>query len=111
MPWRPPRARAFLGKTRKEEWRRNMSVTAPIAKATTVLLLFAIVFVMGAPRARPADADDQKTTTPIKHVVVIFKENVSFDHYFATYPCATNPNGEPRFNAKGNTPTVNGLNP
>jgi phospholipase C len=66
---------------------------------------------MGAPRARPADADDQKTTTPIKHVVVIFQENVSFDHYFATYPCATNPNGEPRFNAKGNTPTVNGLNP
>src|SRR6202047_428845 len=31
------------------------------------------------------------TTTPIKHVVVIFQENVSFDHYFATYPNATNP--------------------
>ena len=25
-------------------------------------------------------------TTPIKHVVVIFQENVSFDHYFGTYP-------------------------
>jgi len=24
--------------------------------------------------------------TPIQHVVVIFQENVSFDHYFATYP-------------------------
>ena len=35
------------------------------------------------------------TTTPIKHLVVIFQENVSFDHYFATYPEATNPNGEP----------------
>jgi phospholipase C len=30
-------------------------------------------------------------------VVVIFQENVSFDHYFATYPNATNPAGEPFF--------------
>jgi len=28
----------------------------------------------------------QATTTPIQHLVVIFQENVSFDHYFATYP-------------------------
>ena len=28
------------------------------------------------------------TQTPIKHVVVIFQENVSFDHYFGTYPDA-----------------------
>ena len=27
----------------------------------------------------------------IKHVVVIFQENVSFDHYFATYPVAAKP--------------------
>ena len=26
------------------------------------------------------------TATPIKHLVVIFDENVSFDHYFGTYP-------------------------
>jgi phospholipase C len=32
------------------------------------------------------DADDLPTATPIKHVVVIFQENVSFDHYFGTYP-------------------------
>ncbi|MBM7655908.1 phospholipase C [Neobacillus cucumis] len=50
-----------------------------------------------------------KTTTPIKHVVVIFQENVSFDHYFGTYPSAQNPKGEPQFNAAKNTPTVNGL--
>jgi len=35
------------------------------------------------------------TTTPIKHVVVIFQENVSFDHYFGTYPNATNASGQP----------------
>ncbi|MFJ3956677.1 phospholipase C [Arthrobacter sp. NPDC090010] len=36
----------------------------------------------------------QSTTTPIKHVVVIFGENVSFDHYFASYPQAANAPGE-----------------
>ncbi|MDR5800391.1 alkaline phosphatase family protein [Caballeronia sp. LZ001] len=49
------------------------------------------------------------TATPIKHVVVIFNENVSFDHYFATYPNAANPAGEPAFTAAAGTPTVNGL--
>jgi phospholipase C len=49
------------------------------------------------------------TTTPIEHVVVIFGENESFDHYFATYPKAQNPPGQPRFVALPNTPTVNGL--
>ena len=49
------------------------------------------------------------TTTPITHLVVIFQENVSFDHYFATYPTATNPAGQPAFSAAPGTPTVNGL--
>ena len=49
------------------------------------------------------------TTTPIKHVVVLFDENVSFDHYFGTYPFATNPANEPQFHAAPNTPNVNGL--
>jgi phospholipase C len=50
-----------------------------------------------------------QTTTPIKHVIVIFGENISFDHYFATYPHATNPQGEPQFHAKAHTPRVNNL--
>lgn len=54
-----------------------------------------------------------ETTTPIEHVVVIFQENVSFDHYFATYPIAANPGGEPvfvaRYGGRRTTPTVNGL--
>jgi phospholipase C len=49
------------------------------------------------------------TVTPIKHLVVIFDENISFDHYFGTYPYAANPAGEPAFHAKPGTPTVNGL--
>src|SRR5882724_7365709 len=50
-----------------------------------------------------------KTATPVKHLVVIFQENVSFDHYFATYPHATNPSGEPRFVAEPGTPSIDGL--
>jgi phospholipase C len=59
--------------------------------------------------ALAADEKEHKTATPIKHVVVIFQENVSFDHYFATYPVAANPMGEPHFRARRGTPTVNGL--
>jgi phospholipase C len=54
-------------------------------------------------------ASAQSTATPIKHVVVIFNENISFDHYFGVYPIAANPPGEPAFNAQPGTPNVNGL--
>ncbi|MFD2416987.1 phospholipase C [Amycolatopsis pigmentata] len=50
------------------------------------------------------------TETPIKHVVVIFGENISFDHYFGTYPKAANTDGTPFTAAKG-TPKVDGLTP
>src|SRR4051812_23361471 len=49
------------------------------------------------------------TTTPIKHLVVIFGENVSFDHYFGSYPRAANLPGQPAFTALPGTPAVNGL--
>ncbi|GAB1325839.1 phospholipase C [Streptomyces sennicomposti] len=41
--------------------------------------------------------------TPIEHVVVLFDENISFDHYFATYPKAANTDGT-RFTAAERTP-------
>jgi phospholipase C len=50
------------------------------------------------------------TSTPVKHVVVIFQENVSFDHYFGTYPNAANTDGQ-KFTASPGTPAVNGLLP
>ena len=50
-----------------------------------------------------------RTATPIKHLIVIFQENVSFDHYFGTYPKAMNLPGETAFSAKRHTPVVNGL--
>lgn len=50
-----------------------------------------------------------EAATPIKHLVVIFNENISFDHYFGTYPLAANVGTGPAFTALRGTPTVNGL--
>ncbi|MFC4080641.1 phospholipase C [Amycolatopsis samaneae] len=55
-------------------------------------------------------AEAAATATPIKHVVVIFGENISFDHYFGTYPNAANTDGT-RFTPAPGTPQVNGLTP
>jgi len=49
-----------------------------------------------------------ETATPIKHLVILFQENVSFDHYFGTYPNAMNLPGENPFHAAPGTPSVNG---
>jgi len=49
------------------------------------------------------------TATPIRHLVLLYQENNSFDHYFGTYPNVTNPPGEPKFIADPRTPTINGL--
>jgi len=50
------------------------------------------------------------TKTPIKHLVVIFNENRSFDHYFGVYPEALNVEGEPVFTAaKGTQTDINNL--
>jgi phospholipase C len=65
--------------------------------------------VTGAIASGAAPAAGGGTTTPIQHVVVIFDENISFDHYFGTYPFAANAAGEPAFTAKAGTPMVNGL--
>ncbi len=74
--------------------------------AVSIALAIGSLFQIGA----LADtAQSTPTSTPIKHIVVIFQENVSFDHYFGTYPHAANLAGEPPFHALGNTPTVNGL--
>jgi phospholipase C len=50
-------------------------------------------------------------SSPIKHVVVIFQENSSFDHYFGTYPNAANPAGDPRFTPAPGTPQVHTIPP
>jgi phospholipase C len=61
--------------------------------------------------ANDGDRDDRsvRTATPIKHLVVIFQENISYDHYFGTYPNAMNLPGETPFKAKGHKPLNNNL--
>ncbi|MDE1893458.1 MAG: alkaline phosphatase family protein [Xanthomonadaceae bacterium] len=93
-----------------------------IAVATSGLIIAACARVQPsadhAAHARPAHRqpasgtsaqDAVPTATPIKHLVVIFGENRSFDHYFGTYPVAGNPPGEPVFTALPGTPAVHGL--
>ena len=53
--------------------------------------LLASTGVLGLAQASAMPSPPTPTTTPIKHVVVIFQENVSFDHYFGTYPNADQP--------------------
>lgn len=77
-----------------------------IQRFFSALTVATTLLIVSAESLRAAD-----TTTPIKHVVVIFDENNSFDHYFGTYPSAANPSGEPQFTPLPNTPAVNGLTP
>jgi phospholipase C len=66
--------------------------------------------IAAGPLTTPAAfASGAKTATPIQHIVIIFGENQSFDHYFGTYPNALNLGGEPPFQPLPNTPSVNGL--
>ncbi len=72
----------------------------------------AVLPAAGAPAAHNSGKrDGLSTATPVQHVVVIFQENVSFDHYFATYPHAKpNKNGTSYFGPpKDDTPRVNNL--
>jgi phospholipase C len=90
-----------------DHFRRVMAslLTMSIALGPTVVPAF-------ASSAKPATkhvASRPATATPIQYLVVIFQENVSFDHYFGTYPNALNPHFENKFTAAANTPTVNGL--
>jgi phospholipase C len=82
--------------------------------ASLLMLLLAlgpsITPALAAPVKRPSGkASRSAAATPIQYLVVIFQENVSFDHYFGTYPNALNPPFENKFKAVAQTPTVNGL--
>ncbi len=83
--------------------------------ATTCALGGAVAVATARGGAQKGPTADGSTGTPIKHLVVIFQENVSFDHYFGTYPYAANTSGQRFFgphhvkvNALYNTPGPNG---
>ena len=63
-------------------------IRAFLQRAAGLLVAISVLAAIFAPA--------QTTTTPIQYIVVIFQENNSFDHYFATYPgCPSYPSGQP----------------
>ncbi|WP_407691533.1 phospholipase C [Robbsia andropogonis] len=86
--------------------------TTAIAAGLSIAMAAGILAACGGSNGHPATVslsaqDALATKTPIKHVVVIFGENISYDHYFGTYPNASNPEGEPVFTALTGTPAAN----
>jgi phospholipase C len=79
-----------------------------------VTLAIAVASVLPAAAATQSQTAARSTArgaaTPIEHLVVITGENISFDHYFGTYPEAANTDGQPVHAAPG-TPAVDGLPP
>jgi phospholipase C len=96
---------------RPSRLRRSPAAVAGVALAGAAVLAGAGILA-GAPAVASAGGQhadhSAQTTTPIKHLVVIFDENISFDHYFGTYPNAANTDGTP-FHAAANTPKANTL--
>jgi phospholipase C len=101
-------------RARDRKARRYAAITAATVMSAGLAVGATVTGANAAPKAVPASPAGSVTfrpggtATPIKHLVVIFDENVSFDHYFGTYPFAANTDGS-TFHAKPGTPTVNGL--
>ena len=70
--------------------------------------IFFAIFLYGGCNSSNGN-NDPATATPVKHLVVIYMENASFDLLFGTYPDALNPEGEPQFEPRPGTPAVNNL--
>jgi phospholipase C len=64
---------------RAKRWRGFARVPA-VAGAVAMLLT-----QIAAPLAYAQDSNDNRTTTPIKHVILIIGENRTFDNVFGTY--------------------------
>jgi phospholipase C len=100
MVWRRLSRRPDCVSPRLSDWRLG---------ALVVLVVGGAAVAIGLRAQTPAGVPPRSAAAVIEHVVVIYQENNSFDHYFGTYPHATNPPGEPRFEARPGTPAVEGL--
>ena len=86
----------------------------PLSRIRRHFILFLNLLCLWFDPAKAAGASppaplSPPTLTPIHHLVILYDENVSFDHYFGAYPKALNPPGSPRFIAKPHTPKVDGF--
>jgi phospholipase C len=85
-----------------------MDNETPVRKKALAAVVAACLATGAMTAATEASGESLSNRPTIRHVVIIFQENASFDHYFATYPNAKNSDGTP-FVTRPNTPTVNGL--
>ncbi|GAA0325656.1 alkaline phosphatase family protein [Actinoallomurus spadix] len=95
----------------KWKGRRSALIAGSVAAAGALALAAVPSWASGGRQegaSLTAAVTQVRTATPIKHVVVLFGENISFDHYFGTYPKAANTDGT-KFIAKRHTPRVDGL--
>src|SRR5260221_4243142 len=68
--------------SRLSKWKENL----PSVKQVLAAFLVSQLLVATPLRAQTdTGSNDHKTTSPIKHVIVIIGENRTFDHIFATY--------------------------
>src|SRR5438876_9808325 len=100
----------YLGwpKPARVSYLRSRFMENSIRRGVAALATAALLLTPGASFAADGSGNN-RTATPINHVVVIFQENVSFDHYFGTYPHAFNLPGETPFHAREDTPEANSL--
>ncbi len=93
--------------------RTKKSTSVVLAVVVIPLILVSSSILLSNAVATTSDASSSSsfsTSTPIKYLVVIFQENTPFDHYFATYPNATNSSPtQTHFSSLSNTPPVNGI--
>ena len=84
---------------RGKKARRYAAIAAATVMSSGLAVGATVTGANAAPKAVTASPAGSWTfrpggsATPIKHLVVIFDENVSFDHYFGTYPMRRTPTG------------------
>src|ERR1700730_13762179 len=66
----------------RELMQRRLSASRPSNNHKRLVTLSVLVLLTLASPAGKSAAAGPKPTTPIRHVVVIYDENISFDHYF-----------------------------
>jgi phospholipase C len=88
--------------------RRSFVAAAGIAAAAAAVLVASTLASSAANPPKPQKDRSNQTASPIKHLVVLFDENVSYDHYFGTYPKAKNVDGT-TFYAASSTPRNDNL--
>src|SRR5215831_12470479 len=77
--------------------------------ALLILLILFSGFLASMMAIAGTVAGTTTTSTPVKHLIIIFQENVSFDHYFGTYPHVMNGANGSKFVGDPHTPSINGL--